>query len=323
MKGLLKRYGWDLVLLCNVFLMSLFFMMIVSKYENIYQTQNQSSDTINNTSIHFIVDTYYEIDFSFLEEIEDTFALLQRQSQSMPIYKVICSNAYFEVSSGRSFEKSDFNKSINNVICGARAGDILQTEPFVFRENEYTTIGTLSDKNVLESKYAVFYTNGDIDRILARTELILVGIKQKDIEKIFMVITDKLRDVKYAVNRIDIKTTKVKDVYDTNEKSLSIVILVIIFNCTSILLLNFFWLGQFDEFHYVYNLIGKRGLEKEIYLRFLLIILLGYFIALFCQKIKSISTSIATFILISTIMLIILSCEIRLKERGEWNEKDY
>lgn len=322
MKEKCKRYGWDIILFCNLFLIALFILKIINKYESMYQTANESADTINNISIHFIIDTYSMIDFTFLEDEEIPFALLQKKSESLPAYKVIYSNDYFEVKEGRNFTDSDFRENKHVGLVGNRAEEVMEIDPFKINDQEYTIVGKQSEKNSLESKYAVFYTDGTIDKSVVNSECILVGLKEKDIEKVYKTIENKMKSMGYEIKRLDINSTKFKDVYNINQNSLSIGILVSILSLSTILLISYFWLGQFDEFHAVYYLFGVKNLISKIYLRFITILFFSYAFAFLIQKTIFLVTGIGTFLILCIIMPSILLGGIVYKKKGDWNEEN-
>lgn len=323
MKAILKRYKWDIILFGSIYLVSMFTLYIVNRYERIHQTLNQSSDTLNDISIHFIIDDYQIVDFSFLKDEESSFALLQRKSEALPVFSVIYARDYFDVSEGRTFTDGDFSDNNLYMLCGSNAEEIIQVDPFVFYGVEYSLIGKLSDKNTFESKYAIFLTNGDIKECSGITEFILVGFSQKKLEQVYTHITEKLEDRDTIVKRIEIKSTKVGDVFNVTDVGLKVGSLVLLFDCVTILLMVYFWLDQFEEMYLVYYLFGIKGFWRRILKKFFIILFLGYILAFLWKRTDYWLTAIYLFEIMGVLVFAILIGEILYKKKGDWNEKNF
>ncbi|HKM33860.1 MAG TPA: hypothetical protein VJY54_03855 [Lachnospiraceae bacterium] len=155
MESFIKRYGWNILLLLNIFMISLFSIEVFEIYYNANKISDQTVDALSNISIQFMIDTDSMIDFSFLET-ETEFAILQRVSDSMPIFQVLFSDNYFMMEEGRNFQKEDFTGEDSIYICGNSASSIMETEPFIYQEQEFREIGIINDANTLASIYGVF-----------------------------------------------------------------------------------------------------------------------------------------------------------------------
>ncbi len=321
MNALWKRYSWNLILICNVFLITLFFLKITTKLENIYVLANQSTTATSDTAIHFIIDTYEQINFSFLKEEKKSFALLEKGSDVLPLFKVVYANNYFNIESGTDFTPEAFFARKPVALRGSKATEIFEVEPFKVNYRTYDMLGVLLNEKTFASQYAAYYTNGNADRYIRVSEFILEGFSKREMERIYAVIEREIKSQKYPITPIDIKATKLGNYYDINEMSLNINLLILLVNFSTILLLIYFWLEQYGELYHVYFVFGLKNFIRKIYFNFIFLITTGVGLAILVERNQSVLSWGVIYFLLLIFMTIVLFGSLIKKKNGDWNEK--
>lgn len=322
MKLYFKRHGWNILLFFNIFLISLFSLEIFQMYSEADQIANQSIDGLSDKSIQFVIDTYDAVDFSFLEEEDIEFVLMQHMSDNMPVYRVIYSNHFFNIEEGRDFIRSDFINKQNVFICGSKAEEIFEVAPFVHNEEVFEKIGVLGDRNNTTEEYGIFTTEGNINEYPCYGEFILEGIERASIEQIFLDIKINMGRDGYSIIRLDKKESKISDLYDLDGVGLKILLLTMFFLGGSMLFIVYFWIGQYDEVKKVYYLLGLKKLEFRICMNYFFVFIIGFGIAMLINPIPLENKGVYTFMILCINMLLILGICLTLKRKGEWNEKN-
>lgn len=285
-------------------------------YARASQAGIQSVDALSDVSVQFMVETYDTCDFSFLREETSEFALLKRLTDSMPIYRVVYANGFFNLADGRNFDREDFEKNQAVFICGNRAEEITDVNPFVYSDKEYIRIGTLFNENTIATNYGIFIAGGSAVEGLGKTELILEGCHKRCVERVFSEIADWAEKQGYTVRTLDRKESRLNDIYHVSEKGLSIVLLCILFLCSSIILIIYFWLGQYDEMREVYFLIGMRNVEAKIFADYMKIFVISCFCTIFTVRSGSWAIKGAVLLTLYIIMTVILVECLVLKRKG-------
>ena len=291
-------------------------------YSEADQIANQSIDGLSDISIQFVIDTYDAVDFSFLEEEDREFVLMQYLSDNMPVYRVIYSNHFFNVEEGRDFIRSDFKNKQHVFICGSKAEEIFEVEPFVQNEKVFHKIGVLDGKNNINETYGVFVTGGSIKEYPGYGEFVLKGIDRASTEQIFSDIKINMERNGYSIIRLDKKESKISDLYDLDGVGLKILLLTMFFLGGSMLFIVYFWIGQYDEVKKVYYLLGLKKLEFRICMNYFLVFNIGFGIAMLITPIPLENKGVYTFMILCINMLLILGICLALKRKGEWNEKN-
>ncbi len=116
MVPLFRRYSWNALLFCSIFLLSLFIFRISDYYQSAHTLSGQAVSALRDNSIHFSLDTYDSLDYSFLQELSGNFALIEPVESGLPLYRVVYSRDYFQVSEGRSFTDTDFSKGDRQIL---------------------------------------------------------------------------------------------------------------------------------------------------------------------------------------------------------------
>lgn len=316
MKTFLKCYGWHMLLFLNVYLISLFAIEIFRMYDKADQTGMQSVDTLSSVSVQFVVEADGVLDFSFLEEEKSDYALMRRISNDIPVYSVICTDGYFRVKEGRTFNSEDFEENQAVMICGSQAEEIVDVDPFIYRGREYHKVGTVESDGSLAAQYGVFVAGGNRSEEYQGAELILEGRSGNGVEKVFSRIKAWAEQQGYEVKELDKKESRINDVYNVSDKGLKIVLLSILALCSSIVMIIYFWLGQYDETRKVYFLMGMRNVEAQIGADYVRLFIAAYICAMITLRSTMWRINASVFLALSIVMTAVLAGCLVLRRRG-------
>lgn len=322
MKFIIKRYGWHILLLLNIYCIAVFSAEIFQMYHTINRTGGQTVDGLSNKSIQFMIDTYEILDFTFLEEENTEFVLMQRLSDNMPVYKVIYTNNYFRVEEGRGFNKEGFERSQPLLVCGNKAEEIMEVNPFVYRNEEYYKIGTLCNNNTIATEYGVFLAEDSFGDCTENKEYILEGFDKRSIEQIFSEIEIWAEKQGYTIKILYKAESHVNDIYNVSDISLSIVILSLLFLSSSIVLIVYFWLCQYKELEKVYFLTGMRNLKLKICIDYTKLLILGYIGSLLTAGDHSLTIRGTVFLILYFSMMLVLALCFVIRRKETENEKN-
>lgn len=316
MKGLFKCYKWHLLLFINIYFISFFVMEIAQMYDKVNRAGIQFVDALSDTSIQFIVEAEDAFDFSFLKAEDREFALLQRVSHDMPIYRVLSMNRFFRKEDGKFFEKKDFEGKQPAMICGSRAQEIVEVDPFIYNGTEYHKTGEIQeDCGFFAAQYGVFVIEDGVGSF-QEAELLLEGNDGNDVQQIFNQIIDWADEHDFTVKVLDRKESRVNDIYNVSESGAKIVLLSILLLCSSIIIIMYFWLGQYDETRRVYFLLGMKNVERKIGMDYTKIFVLAYACTLFSSKNVSWGMKGYVFVILYAVMGAVLTGYLILGKKG-------
>ncbi len=290
-------------------------MEIAQIYDKANHAGAQSVNALSDVSIQFIVEADDTFDFSFLEEEKQEFALLQRLSDDMPLFRVICTNNFFRDENGRTFDKEDFNGNQPVLICGNKAEEIVDVDPLIYNGTEYRKIGVVQNDGTIATEYGVFIAGNGIEYYPGE-ELILEGANKKSVKQVFSQITAWAEKQGYTMKILDKIESQVNDIYNVSENGLKIMLLSILTLCSSIVIIIYFWLGQYDEIRKVYFLTGMRNVDLKIYMDYTKVFVLAYICIILTSKGSSWMIKGYVFLFLYTIMTAVLTGYLILRRKG-------
>lgn len=270
MKSILRRYGFHVLMFLCIYFIAFFVIEIAQMYDKTQHVGSQSVDALSNTSIQFALDPESGWDFSFLDDVKQDYALLQRKVDGVPVYRLVSTRNFFQDETGQYYSNSDFEKLRNSFICGEKAGDIFHIKPFVYNNSAYENVGVIKGNSTIAFDYGI-YLVGEMESDLPDNELILEGSNQRGINIVFQKICDWAEEKGYTIRVLDRQGAQVNDIFDVSQRSLSILTLTILLLCSGMVITTFFWTKQYDEMREVFFLLGMRNSGWKICRDFVLI----------------------------------------------------
>ena len=263
MKTFLRRYGYHALLFLCLLSIVLVAADIAQMYEKTQHVGTQSVDALSDVAIQFKMQPENGLDFCFLDDSNQEYALLQRKEDGVPIFRLVSTNHFYKNQLGRFYANGDFTELQNSYVCGEKAGDIFQISPFVYHNSAYENVGVIKGDGSIALDYGI-YMVGTIENDVTQNEFILEGNHKKDVDIVFQEICDWAKKEGVTVNILDRKATGMNDIYNVEEKSRSVLSITILLLCSSMVIITFFWTKQYDQMRDAFYLLGMKNAEIKI-----------------------------------------------------------
>lgn len=328
MKNKIKKWGYSNKNGVIIFIIGLVFSYIVltllGYLHQIYILDN-SNTIFSKDAIYFRVDqtTNTEpIDFSFLQSFSgiDSVNIFKENDDFQVPCECLIMNYYPLPSQGRGFDEYDFINNRHAAYVGCKASEVFDLTNLVIRNTSYKIIGEYLSE-IPSLNYAVFYSDGTLDKVAANDAFIIDGKNSRTINATYDFMNQNLMSNGIEVYSFDPNASHISDFISYRGKVIVAVSLVLLLLMFSNIATAMFWILSNGDFIRISTLLGTPGVKSYL-LRKLLYILLassligyGLMITLKTMLLPLFIIAIAiTVILLSTVCSFLLAKKIIISE---------
>lgn len=271
----MTKYGNDILLLLCFFVLCLYLFKIYSLFDLSDKIANQRTDGFDENTIEFTVDTYGNVDFSFLNE-EGSYAILRQVSQTVPIYEVVRSSNFFH------YDEADELIAFDGWIyyAGSEADTVFELNPLLVNDISISRGYTLNSFPYPGLNYMVFISNTARSEYVGNGHFFIVG-ENDSVKYVYDTIFREMSSLNLEVNQINHFVTKVEEVHNIADIGMALLCVCAIATFCSITIIVFFWSSQFDDYRCLGFILGRKHCNLFIGIRLIVIFSSSFICAYF------------------------------------------